>query len=221
VPRYVELSEESAVQQEIGTFEAFKMKELRRPLLLVSLGMASQQLSGMNAVLYYSNDILSKSLPTLGAYVSVAVAVTTVLMTFPPVFLLHKIGRRALLVISCAGAFITTVVLGYSLDSYAPGAATWSSIAIIAFVMSFALGLGPVPFLMISEVGPAHATSALSSVALSVSWVANFMVGVAFLPLRNALAHGDSHREGLVFYVSVAAFALPTVFLLKMYTPST
>jgi hypothetical protein len=46
VPRYVELSEESAVQHEIGTFEAFKMKELRRPLLLVSLGMASQQLSG-------------------------------------------------------------------------------------------------------------------------------------------------------------------------------
>lgn len=46
VPRYVELAEEPAHQQEIGTFEAFKMKELRRPLLLVSLGMASQQLSG-------------------------------------------------------------------------------------------------------------------------------------------------------------------------------
>jgi len=63
--------------------------ELRKPLMIVCLAMLSQQLSGINAVLYYSNDILSTSLPDFAPYVSLGVTVVNVLMTFPPIILIE------------------------------------------------------------------------------------------------------------------------------------
>lgn len=63
--------------------------ELRIPVLVVAFIMIAQQLSGINAVLYYSNKILSKTLPALGPYVSLAITVVNVAMTFPPILLIE------------------------------------------------------------------------------------------------------------------------------------
>jgi SP family facilitated glucose transporter-like MFS transporter 3 len=68
--------------------------------------------------------------------------------------------------------------------------------------------MGPVPFVLIPEMSPLHAVSALSSVGLATHWAANYTVGQSFLPLRNWLAGGDPAREGRVFYVFAGAFAL-------------
>lgn len=82
----------------------FVSPEFQRPLMIVSLAMAAQQLSGkrstmkkacnsylissgINAVIYYSNEILSKALPKWGPYVSLSVAAVNFLMAFPPIFL--------------------------------------------------------------------------------------------------------------------------------------
>ena len=78
--------------------------ELRRPLMTVVFAMISQQISGINAgrrlsfcivaplnvpVLYYSNDILSKSIPELASYVSLVITIVNFFMTFPPIFLIE------------------------------------------------------------------------------------------------------------------------------------
>ncbi|KAG6874320.1 hypothetical protein C0995_001545 [Termitomyces sp. Mi166 len=177
----------------------FFARELGKPLAIVCLAMASQQLSGINAVLYYSNAILSKALPDLGPYVSLGITVVNVLMTFPPILLIEvRVGRRRLLAISTIGALISLFAVGFGLDT---GRVTLSSIAILTFVMSFAVGLGPIPFVMVPEVSPAHAVSSLSAVALSLNWIVNFAVGLIFLPLRRLLSGGDVAKEGRVFYV--------------------
>lgn len=86
--------------------QLFASPELRRPLLTIVFIMISQQISGINAgrrlpsctrystsqhttVLYYSNDILSKSLPELASYVSLAITIVNFFMTFPPIFLIE------------------------------------------------------------------------------------------------------------------------------------
>ncbi|KAF8226251.1 general substrate transporter [Tricholoma matsutake] len=107
-------------------------RELWKPLAIISLAMASQQLSGINAVLYYSNNILSKSFPDLGPYISLGVTVVNVLMTFPPIILIERMGRRQLLVISTIGAVLSLWGVGYGLNH---GLVTLSSIAILTFVM--------------------------------------------------------------------------------------
>ncbi|EED78836.1 predicted protein [Postia placenta Mad-698-R] len=167
--------------------------ELRRPLTIVCFSMLVQQLSGVNAVLYYSNDILSKALPDLGPYVSLGITIVNFFMTAAPIVLIDRIGRKQLLSLSACGALLSLLGVGFGLDV---GAVTLASITILTFIASFAIGIGPVPFVMISEVSPQYAVSALSSVALSLNWIANFLVGLVFLPLRNVLSQGDPEKEG-------------------------
>ncbi|KAF8275195.1 general substrate transporter [Lactarius quietus] len=191
----------------VSIAELLTSRELRRPLVVVSFLMMSQQLSGMNKVLYYSNNILSNVLSESGAYVSLGITIVNTIMTFPPIFLIDRVGRRQLLLASVVGALASLALTGYGLNT---GMMVTSSISIVTFVMqvlpplfyeSFAVGLGPVPFVIVSEVTPPYAVSALSSVALSLNWIANFLVGLAFLPLRNKLSGGDPTKEGRVFYV--------------------
>lgn len=194
--------------------QLFTSREFRRPLLVVCFAMLAQQVSGINAVLYYSNAILSKSLPSLGPYVSLGITVVNVLMTFPPIILIEKMGRRQLLTLSISGALASVLLVGFGLDS---GTVQLSSVSIVLFVMSFAIGLGPVPFVMIPEVSPPRAVSALSSVALSLNWIANFLVGLLFLPVRNLLSGGDPNREGRVFYLFAALLFSSSFVLSRVY----
>ncbi|KAJ7702389.1 general substrate transporter [Mycena rosella] len=194
--------------------QVFAAPELRKPLAIVCLAMLSQQLSGINAVLYYSNEILSKSLPEFGPYVSLGITIVNVLMTFPPILLIERMGRRQLLTISTLGAITSLSLVGIGLNT---GVVTLSSIAILTFVTSFATGLGPVPFVMIPEVSPYHAVSALSSIALSLNWSANFIVGLVFLPLRNFLAGGEATKEGRVFYLFAIALFCSMFSLSRLY----
>ncbi|KAF4604021.1 hypothetical protein EYR40_001205 [Pleurotus pulmonarius] len=194
--------------------QLFAKPELRQPLMIVCFAMMSQQVSGINAVLYYSNDILSKALPDFGPYISLGITVVNVLMTFPPIILIEKMGRRPLLTVSTVGAIISLLAVGYGLDS---NYVTLSSIAIITFVMSFAVGLGPVPFVMIPEVSPFYAVSALSSTGLSLNWIANFFVGLVFLPLRNFLSGASHDKDGRVFYLFALILALSMGALSRVY----
>ncbi|KAF9228593.1 general substrate transporter [Gyrodon lividus] len=190
-------------------------RELRRPLLTITFAMASQQLSGIAfAFLYYSNNILSRSLPEFAAYVSLGITIVNFFMTFPPIFLIERVGRKQLVHWSVAGALVSHLAVGYGLNS---GWVTLSSIAITTFVMSFAIGLGPIPFVIIPEVAPLHAVSAISSVSLSVNWTVNFFVGLVFLQLRNFLAHGDSMKEGRVFYLFAAVLLCSTACFSRLY----
>lgn len=188
--------------------------ELRKPLSIVCLGMFCQQISGVNAVLYYSNNILSKSLPDLGPYVSLGITVVNAIMTFPPIFLIENMGRKKLLTISAGGSIASLVLVGMGLDN---GIVALSSVAIMTFIMSFAIGMGPIPFVIISDVSPPHAVSALSSVALSLNWIANFIVGLVFLPLRDFLARGDPSQQGRVFYVFAVVFLVFFLAFMRAY----
>jgi len=210
----LEVRREDAPVHVVTVPQLFVARELWKPLAIISLAMASQQLSGINAVLYYSNNILAKSFPNLGPYISLGVTVVNVLMTFPPIILIERMGRKQLLVISAAGAVASLLGVGYGLNR---GLVTLSSIAIVTFIMAFAIGLGPIPFVMISEVSPSHAVSALSSVALSINWIINFWVGLIFLPVRDLLAGNDVRKQGRVFYVFAVVLFSSTFTLSRIY----
>jgi len=123
-------------------------------------------------------------------------------------------GRRALLAVSIFGALVSLAMAGFGLNH---GLATLTSVAIITFVMSFAVGLGPVPYVMIPEVSPEHAVSALSSIALSLNWITNFFVGLTFLPLRDWLSGGSAAKEGRVFYLFAILLSASAIPLLRKY----
>jgi len=218
------VSEEPLLNQFKGTREPpqksltipqlFAAVGLRKPLMIISLVMFSQQVAGINAVLYYSNDILAKSLPRFGPYISFGITVTNVIMTFPPMMLVERLGSIRLLKISALGCLVSLLAVGWGLNS---GGSVVPSVAIFTFVMFFAVGLGPIPFCMIPEISPPHAVSSLASVALSLNWIINFCVGLIFLPMRNFLSGGDMLKEGRVFYIFAALLSFSALFLFKIY----
>jgi CCR4-NOT transcription complex subunit 1 len=104
----------------------------------------------LTIVLYYSNEILAKSLPRFGPYISLSITIINVIMTFPPillieVFFIHsfkkrsfsylpgqRLGTKQLLKISALGVLVSLFAVGWGLNS---GASVLSGVAIVTFVM--------------------------------------------------------------------------------------
>ncbi|KWU43335.1 MFS general substrate transporter [Rhodotorula sp. JG-1b] len=145
-------------------------------------------------MLFQQLSILTAVNPTSAQKVSLFMTLVNLVMTFPAVFLIDRVGRRPLLVLSLSLLSLSTAVLGWAINH---DRFVLASAGIIAFVVSFALGLGPVPFVLVGELPPKEA----------VNWLANLAVGLVFLPLRDALARG-SGGTGTVFWIFTAATGL-------------
>jgi MFS transporter, SP family, galactose:H+ symporter len=149
-----------------------------------------QQITGINTVIYYAPTIfqqagfhsaLSSILATAG------VGLVNVLMTIVSIPLLDKIGRRPLLLASLSGMCVALVALalGFAIGG---AALKWIGVLSLAiYIASFAIGLGPVFWLLISEIFPLSVRGQAASVATMANWLSNFLVSLTFLTLLNAL----------------------------------
>lgn len=149
-----------------------------------------QQVTGINTVIYYAPTIfqqagfhsaLSSILATAG------VGLVNVLMTIVSIPLLDKIGRRPLLLASLGGMGVSLVALGLG---FAMGgvALKWIGVLSLAiYIASFAIGLGPVFWLLISEIFPLSVRGQAASVATMANWLSNFVVSLTFLSLLKSL----------------------------------
>ncbi|HEY2050445.1 MAG TPA: sugar porter family MFS transporter, partial [Caulobacteraceae bacterium] len=131
---------------------------VRRPLV-IGVGLAIlQQITGINTVIYYAPFIFQRAGMTSAAasiLATMGVGLGNVLMTIVALALLDRVGRRPLLLVGQAGMVVSLVVLsvGFTLASGgATPAVTMTSL--VAYVGFFAIGLGPVFWLMISEIYP-------------------------------------------------------------------
>jgi len=165
---------------------------------IVALTQAAQQLSGVNAIMYYSTGIMSKVLPNVAAFVGLLITLVNAVMTLPPLWLIDeaRFGRRKLLLLSATGMGVSCFVLALGLvSSYA----MLSSLAILLVIAFFSVGLGPVPFVILPEVLPPSHVSVGSSLGLGINWITNICTALAFQPLRRMLGSWDGQTGGLVF----------------------
>ncbi|WVQ96838.1 hypothetical protein IAU59_003945 [Kwoniella sp. CBS 9459] len=207
-------------EQQLTLRSVLSNRSLRGPALLAATLMATQQLSGVNAVMFYSTPVLRPLLPTSAGVVGVGITVVNAIMTLPAIFLMDRLGRKTLLLISIAGMAITSSLLAVGLDDHHQALSAFS---IIAFIASFSIGLGPVPFLLVSELVPPPSVPAVSSLALSINWITNFLIAILFLPIRDLLSTpidprdpvSDRKGEGRVFYVFTVVLAAGALLVWK------
>lgn len=115
--------------------------------------------------------------------------------------------------LSAAGTTLSSALLIFGLNRHHQAL---SGIGIIAFVLSFSIGLAPMPWLVLSEVMPSHARTAGGSIGVCLNWLTNFTAGSSFLPLQKILKNGDT-GEGNVFYVFTATGALAFMAIWSSY----
>ncbi|XP_035912214.1 facilitated trehalose transporter Tret1 [Anopheles stephensi] len=154
-------------------------------ILLLSLGM---QLTGINAILGYSQTIFSRlALPLTAAELSIVLALVQLGSVMLPTFLVDRAGRRPLLLASTAGSLLglATCAVYFTLDetttdvlSPEPGAPHgWIPFGgVLLFIISFAIGLATVPFAILGEVFPKHIKAAANSVFAVITSAVMFSV---------------------------------------------
>ncbi|XP_011633087.1 solute carrier family 2, facilitated glucose transporter member 1-like isoform X2 [Pogonomyrmex barbatus] len=219
-------NEITSLQQELAmrsTSETWNIKHVLReptvrlPLFLVCLMQFGQQLSGINAVFYYSNTIfLGAGLGITGAqYATLGTGVANIVMALVSVPIMSLFSRRKVLFLSCYLCVGCLIILCISIAlihtaSFMP----WLCIImVLAYVVFYGIGLGPIPFFIGSElfdVGPRPAAMSLGSV---FNWGGNFLVGMMFPSLQDAI--------GPYVFLIFAASTLILVQINQIYLPET
>ena len=187
-----------SIRKQMGGSAGTLLHPALRLALLVGVGLAVfQQLTGINTVIYYAPTILQfAGFKTAGFSILATVGVGTVnvLFTILAVRLMDRAGRRPLLLIGVAGQFLGLVLLGiaFQLRGLAGvlGYVAMASLAI--YVGSFAVGLGPVFWLMISEIYPVRVRSVAMSIATFVNWGMNLVVALTFLSLVQTVGRPET-----------------------------
>ncbi|XP_070522345.1 solute carrier family 2, facilitated glucose transporter member 1 isoform X2 [Cardiocondyla obscurior] len=214
------LQEELAMRSTSETWDikrVLKEPTVRLPLFLVCFMQFGQQLSGINAVFYYSNTIfLGAGLGITGAqYATLGTGVANIGMAVISVLIMSLFSRRKVLFLSCYLCIGCLIVLRLSIAlihkaSFMPWVCT---VTVLAYVIFYGIGLGPIPFFIGSElfdVGPRSAAMSLGSV---FNWGGNFIVGMMFPLLQAAI--------GPYVFLIFAGIILILVQVNQVYLPET
>jgi sugar porter (SP) family MFS transporter len=168
----------------------------RRPLV-IGIGLAVfQQITGINAIIYYSDRIFeaagfataqSQTMATTWAIGFVNVVATLIAIAF-----IDRLGRRPLLLAGLVGMGVSLLAVGFAFHAMTGGAASETAgvvtlVALVVFIVSFAFSLGPVVWTVINEIFPGRVRGRAVAVATAVNWGAAFLVSQFFLTLVDAI----------------------------------
>ena len=190
-----------------------------RRALWVGIGLATfQQITGINAIIYYANEIFAEAgFTTAEAQAKAtlyAVGATNVLATLIAVAWVDRFGRRPLLLSGLVGMTASLAAVGLSfatLESQPDSGATSTTvggiitvIALVVFIASFAFSMGPVVWTVIAEIYPNRVRGRAMAVATAVNWLAAFIVAQFFLSLVDAI--GESTTFFLFSALCIASY---------------
>lgn len=178
-----------------STLQVLAEPTTRPALIAITTIMLAQQFTGINSIIMYGVSLLSDLLSANSALLNIAVSALNVIVTASAAPLVDKFGRKTCLLLSIAGMGVNSVLLAIGIEQHI---SLLSAIAVALFVCSFSLGLGPIPFILPSELVDAHAVGAVQSWGLAVNWIATFVVA-QFFPVLN-----ESLPKGRVYFVFAA-----------------
>ncbi|KAF2774195.1 general substrate transporter [Teratosphaeria nubilosa] len=209
--RMHEHPDECAEYEAIGFLAVLKNSDYRPAVIAVVAVMVAQQLCGINSIVMYGVGLLSDLLGANSGVLNLAVSALNLIVTSASAPLVDRAGRKTCLLMSITGMGIMSVLLAIGIMRHIP---ILSAISVLGFVASFGLGLGPVPFILSSELVGAEAVGATQSWALAANWIATFVVA-QFFPLIN-----EKMPKGTVYFV-FAGFALVFGGFVAWWVPET
>jgi SP family arabinose:H+ symporter-like MFS transporter len=173
-----------ALGAEEGKFAELFHARFRKPLLLAVALMAFSQFSGINAIMYYSTKIFTTAgVGVKGAFVSsVVIGLVNLVFTFVAIAFVDRGGRRLLLLIGLAVQVVALGAVGWMFHAGMNGAPLLA--AILLFIGAFAMALGPIPWILSSEIFPTKVRGRAMSVATFTIWTSCYVVAQTF-PMLN------------------------------------
>ena len=170
--------------QESGSIRQLFSPTLRLALI-VGVGLAVlQQVTGINAIMYYAPEIFKATGAGTNASLiqTILVGLINFLFTILAIWLIDKVGRKALLLVGSASMTLCLVVIGAAFHTGQPSGPL-VLIFILLYVASFAVSLGPVVWVIMSEIFPNRIRGKATAIASMVLWTADYIVSQTFPPM--------------------------------------
>ncbi|KAK7295777.1 hypothetical protein RJT34_18689 [Clitoria ternatea] len=180
------VASEGSSEPEAGWFDLFSSRYWK----VVSVGAALflfQQFAGINAVVYYSTPVFRSAGIASDVAASALVGASNVFGTVVASSLMDRQGRKSLLITSFSGmaASMLLLSLSFTWKVLAPYSGTLAVVGTVLYVLSFSLGAGPVPALLLPEIFASRIRAKAISLSLCTHWVSNFVIGLYFLSVVN------------------------------------
>ena len=194
-----------------------------RPALLIGIGLAVfQQVTGINTIIYYAPEIFQKAgfdKGTTALAATIGIGVVNVLSTLIAMWLVDRLGRKPLLLAGLGGMTASLATLGVaqrfgSTLGIEPRSLAPITVGFIGlYIVCFAFSMGPIVWLMISEIFPNQSRARASAISTSANWMANFLVSLSFPVLQAAM--------GPSLWFLYAAMGLGAIMFVIGYVPET
>ncbi|XP_011035088.1 PREDICTED: plastidic glucose transporter 4-like isoform X3 [Populus euphratica] len=177
---------QGSAEPEAGWFDLFSSRYWK----VVSVGVALfffQQMAGINAVVYYSTAVFRSAGIESDVAASALVGASNVFGTTIASSLMDRQGRKSLLITSFFGmaASMLLLSLSFTWKALAPYSGTLAVLGTVCYVLSFSLGAGPVPALLLPEIFASRIRAKAVALSLGMHWAANFVIGLYFLSFVN------------------------------------
>jgi sugar porter (SP) family MFS transporter len=193
------VAETESIRQTIATEEISRVRlaDLFEPrllkILLIGCGLAVlQQWSGINVLFNYASNIFNKAgfgVNTTLLFIVIS-GVVNAAFTFIALGTVDRWGRRGLMLFGCAGIAVAHILTGLAYALHLQGIAVL--IFVLAAIGCYAMSLAPVTWVVISEIFPNRIRGTAISVAVSVLWIACFILTFTFPPLENTIGTGNT-----------------------------
>ncbi|GMH23385.1 hypothetical protein Nepgr_025228 [Nepenthes gracilis] len=203
-------------------FADLKQRRFWLPLMIGNGLLILQQLSGINGVLFYSSTIFKDAGVTSSNVATFGLGATQVIATIVTTWMADKAGRRLLLIVSSSGMTLSLLVVAVSFfvkDAVSGGSTLYNvccmlSVAgVVAMVVTFSLGMGAIPWVIMSEILPISIKGLAGSIATLANWFSAWVVTMTANMLLNWSTGGT-----FTIYMLVAAF---TVAFVTVWVPET
>jgi len=198
-----------AASAEQARHSGFWTWRLRVPIALAFLVAFFNQLSGINAILYFAPRIFAMTglAPQAALLQSVGIGVTNLVFTFVGLWLIDRLGRRTLLIIGSIGYLLS---LGSCAWAFFTHHEAIVPVCIFAFIAAHAVGQGTVIWVLISEIFPNRYRAAGQSLGSATHWVFAALLTTVF-PLMVS-----TFQPGAIFLFFCGMMALQLVWVLTM-----
>ena len=205
-------------------------------VLLIGCGlMFFQAITGINSVILYSTTIFNIAGFNSTLLATTLVGLTNVIFTMIACKLVDTMGRKILLLIGLSLMLLSLIVLGITLltaNKYQTTQGIVSVIMVLVFIAGFAIGLGAVCWVILSEIMTTRLRSKAMSLFLSINWGSNLIISLFTLTLINKFGNVNSNNDDMIYkagqkngvarlFLVFASFTFITWLFVFFYVPET
>lgn len=206
--------------QEGGSLRQLFTPGMRIVLVIGVVLAVLQQVTGINVFLYFGTEIFKKMGAGTNAALLQTIVVGAVNLTFTviAIWTVDRIGRKPLMLIGSGGMGVCLLAMG--LSAYLQTTGLWMLLFILGYIACFALSVGPVTWVILSEIFPTRIRGRAMAIATVCLWIANYLVSQTFPMMdENPWLVATFHR-GFPFWL-YGAFCIVLLFFVRAYVPET